>query len=185
MERNEEWFLERVGKNVVITTKKKSHNGEMPITDTSHARSLHRSQKTLGYTFSDPAVSTDYLHFYLGVMCQTIIDGVPTGFNTPLTRTMLFDQLQQKLEYSREVILKPLLRPLAEITRDELAHCEQVSELSGSGKKTLNYNPEVPPEEFVRGWSAFEPKVMAYLLKTGFDLFGLIKSGAAVNASTK
>lgn len=121
----------------------------------------------------------DYVQFHMGLDAQVIMDGVVTQEKTPVTRTLIFDIIQQKQEYNREMIIKPILRPLEDITEEELKECERLSGLTPEGRKRFQYKGESIPE-MVKNWKAFEPQVMVYLLKQ-FDLFGLIPAGTAID----
>ena len=121
----------------------------------------------------------DYIQFHMGVPAQLSMDGAIINDRSTITRSTLFDITQQKSEYGREIIVKPILRPLSDITEEELKECERLSVLTPEGKKRFQYKGESIPE-FVKNWKAFEPQVMVYLLKQ-FDLFGLIPAGTAID----
>jgi|SRR6478752_5258023 len=125
----------------------------------------------------------DYIQFHMGIDAQVLVDGVIIQEKSPITRTMIFDIVQQKQEYAREMIIKPILRPLSDITELELKECERISGLTSDGKKRFQYKGESIPE-FVKNWKSFEPEVMVYLLKQ-FDLFGLIAAGTAIDKTKK
>lgn len=121
----------------------------------------------------------DYIQFHMGVEAQVIVDGEILHQRTTITKSLLFDIVQQKQEYGREMIIKPILRPLADITEMELKACERLSGLTPEGTKRFQYKGQ-PIPKFVDGWKSFEPEVMLYLLKQ-FDLFGLIAAGTAID----
>lgn len=54
MKQNLEWFIERIGKQVVAKSPK-AYNGEMTITDVDHAKHLcNVAQEFQQYEFKDP-----------------------------------------------------------------------------------------------------------------------------------
>lgn len=78
-------------------------------------------------------------------------------------------------EYHHEVDIsdfKPILRPLSDMSKDELEKIVEIGEVNHRGES---------PENFVIGWKAYTPNTFAYLLSRSFDLFGLIESGEALD----
>ncbi len=86
---------------------------------------------------------------------------------------------------------KPILRPLSSMTQDEVFHLfsfdpDSKGEIPTRGNITDNFIQC----EYGRGrtiWmhaSRFLPSQFTYLLSLGFDLFGLIESGLAIDSTT-
>ncbi len=121
----------------------------------------------------------NYIHFFIGLPAKVIIDGVENPEPTTITRALLFDVVQQRAEYGREIIILPILRPLSDITVDELKECNHLSGVAKNGKKIFSYDGSSIPE-FVKYWKAFEPDVLFYLMKQ-FDMLNLIPQGVAID----
>lgn len=122
---------------------------------------------------------SNYIHLFIGLPAKVIIDGIENPEPTVITRALLFDAVQQWAEYRREIIILPILRPMSNITQEELKECERLSGLAVNGKKIFQYKGESIPE-FVRDWKSFEPEVLFYLMKQ-FDILNLIPQGVAID----
>jgi hypothetical protein len=132
----------------------------------------------------------DYLHLYLG--CQAIIkddDGADRKFHLNA----------YNLNYYRDWIsaVKPILRPLDDMTEEEAQPlCQmQINGLQEGDRATISQfnmfykrcefyihhsdDPELHVYRFL-SFKEFNPKQFAYLLSKGFDLFGLIDAGLAI-----
>jgi hypothetical protein len=98
-----------------------------------------------------------------------------------------------------ELRIKPILRRLEDITDKEIKELigwdnlnekyANVSYERGNFGIMINYSIDageegIHPQSHKITFHAFSPKEWLYLLKNGFDLFGLIKSGQAVDAKT-
>jgi hypothetical protein len=121
-------------------------------------------------------VKNDYLHLYLGCECEVIGTGfigkidtvfddgtIATGLGRfPFVQTLRGDEI------------KPLLRPLTDMTHEELQEC---------GNMIYDFSDE--PDLNNHKWEDFQtlldPMQFVWLLKKGFDLFGLIESGLAID----
>lgn len=105
----------------------------------------------------------DYAHLYIG--CQMVSN--TTGRHGKLLQVRVDDT-----DYEA----KPILRPLSDMTQEEAKHIIDFfgKEVTVKGWKSnyettcLNHNPE-----FTR-----------WLLSLGFDIFGLIKAGIALDKTT-
>ncbi len=97
----------------------------------------------------------DYLHLYLG--CKVVFN---EKLKAVITHKLLADNLVPKEK------LKPILRPLSDMTEDEDQEFEYI--------------------RYKKDLSIYEGTAMqtAYLLSKNFDLFGLIESGLAIDATT-
>lgn len=113
----------------------------------------------------------DYLHLHMGAPAHVEIDGQVHSASY-ITRSLLFDQLEQKKEYGRDMTITPMLRPLADITQEELDQLK-INKTNKLLKSDINFNT----------WHCFTPDNMVQLLKQ-FDLFGLIKAGLAIDKTT-
>lgn len=117
----------------------------------------------------------DYLHLYLGCDYQDQFGGL--GNINEHTFLVMFDAAK------RNVPFKLLLRPLSDMSEDEKLYIVEAitySHVRFSSKDSIlgsfdadrynkKHNNELYPDEFL------------YLLKQGFDLFGLIESGLAID----
>lgn len=109
----------------------------------------------------------EYLHLYIG---QEIIhnggikeDAIEL---TPFILRQFYDFLRQIHDY------KLLLRPLSDMTEQDMRICEL--EDRGYTKSMLKENMEL----------LLTPTMFLYLLKQGFDLFGLIDARLAIDKTT-
>jgi len=79
---------------------------------------------------------------------------------------------------------KPILRPLSDMTEEEINECWKLLEWSEMIKNNRRYklNEEFHDSDEGRecGWFSFL-KILPYLLSKHFDLFGLIESGLAID----
>jgi hypothetical protein len=108
----------------------------------------------------------DYLPFYIGCKMQYASHHEPQDE----LYTLNVNNLKEAIEFGDFIVL----RPLNDMTEEEVHDCVQLGNLVYRGEK---------PKYFIVGWNAFSPIVTKYLLSKGFDLFGLIESGLAVNAA--
>ena len=91
--------------------------------------------------------------------------------------------------------IKPILRPLSDITE---AEAKAVTEFTGSygdtpgqrtyktwknqfGKIVVSWGQGLREKYVPQDETIYKPEQFTYLLKQGFDLFGLIESGLAIN----
>jgi hypothetical protein len=114
----------------------------------------------------------DYLHFYLDCDCFLSFseDGDPDK---------RFRLTYYNLNYYRQWLddILPVLRPLSDMTYDERQEC---------GNMIYDFSDD--PELNDHQWQDFEiglaPEQFHWLLSKNFDLFGLIESGLAIDATT-
>jgi hypothetical protein len=106
----------------------------------------------------------DYLHLYIGHSCSvngldaTIIRGSELGLHRNVIAVIESkDKTGCTVRRIDPCYVKPILRPLSDMTEEEK---------SKISKSTVN--------------KVFYPEEFLYLLKQGFDLFGLIESGLAI-----
>jgi hypothetical protein len=109
----------------------------------------------------------NYLHLYLGCEGElTAPDGIPY-LKTEKLNTWLLNEISEKRKS-----FKPILRPLSDLTEEEMDYVVENHGLVNRGQS---------PDIFVIGWRSFQPETFMYLLKQGFDLFGLIEAGLAID----
>lgn len=119
----------------------------------------------------------DYLHFYIDTNCLAKPNGIPDAealdckiCNLPVVGTEI-----QMVDDDGEIFwsflsdFKFVLRPLSSMTDQEKKECD---------KQIHKYEPQL--HSHITDW-AYR---IDWLLKKGFDLFGLIEAGLAVNAAT-
>jgi hypothetical protein len=109
----------------------------------------------------------DYLHLYLPVKFIWVKDAVP--FKKGEIGTLEAKDLQYWNEFK-----KPILRPLSDMTEEELQECGN-----------LVYDFSDDPELNNHKWQDFQTLLTSeqfhWLLKKHFDLFGLIEAGLAID----
>jgi hypothetical protein len=108
----------------------------------------------------------DYIHYYIGCPCIFYTaDDDPAGYHT----TIDYDTIKNWLANQEETDLKPLLRRLEDMTEEERTEI--------FGKDVHWYNPfDANDACDIQQWHK--------LLQKGFDLFGLIDAGLAIDAKT-
>jgi hypothetical protein len=119
----------------------------------------------------------DYLHLYIGCNVQwnkargftlTKVNWLFNEFEIDQDESGYTETFNEKTVHE----IKPILRPLSDMTEEE-CHTLGWAYLNSNGNKILNHSPEyLNPEDF------------KYLLSRGFDLFGLIESGLAIDKSS-
>lgn len=102
----------------------------------------------------------DYLHLYLGCECKTP-EGVMQLMAVYIDSLPIF---YDSVEDTRFEDITPLLRPLSDITEEEI-------------KKLRSFN------HYSNHTNRLTPEGVRYLLSKFFDLFGLIESGLAIDKS--
>lgn len=105
----------------------------------------------------------DYLHLYIGADVSN-----NSGDNIKMEPHLL---LYGNIEKFKSGQLKLILRPLSDMTEEEDS---EVAYMLRDGKSITKFYSVFGEYEFVNG------PLVAYLLKQGFDLFGLINSGLAL-----
>ena len=106
----------------------------------------------------------DYLHLYLGQQCLIKLV-FEEGYSSPVTlsidclRAALFDEGNQD-----HIDVMLLLRPLLSMTDEERVQ---------RGREVTRY-----------GRAFIEAEYHRWMLSNGFDLFGLIEAGLAIDATT-
>lgn len=99
----------------------------------------------------------DYLHLYMGCACE-IRDGIAFIVDI-ITPSTIIGVNERKWK------VKPVLRPLSDMTNEELEHMTDATRRN----KSMIYQ---------------HAERTAYLLSQGFDLFGLIESRLAIDKKT-
>jgi len=100
---------------------------------------------------------------------------IPVAYQSSYTIKLKFEGGVTAHCDSRAIIYTPVLRPMNEITKEEIIECSKID-------GTFKLNSE-DPKAFVRGWVSFKPEVTKYLLNQGIDLFGLIELGLAIKSN--
>lgn len=114
----------------------------------------------------------DYLHLYLG--CEVAVDGVvrklwsvtPSGINIEDGGGTEFIRFPG--------FILPILRPLSDMTYDELQEC-------GNMIYDFSDDAELNNHEWEDFKIGLAPEQFHWLLSKHFDLFGLIESGLAID----
>ncbi len=137
----------------------------------------------------------DVLHLYLGCEVQTKIRR-ETSKGQPMRklkgRLCDFDLLvpncvgihleDEKYDTDTTSLpisdIKPILRPLSDMTDKEIKDIQKLTLLSYNGCHTDSW-----VKTNTKYW-LYEAQRTKYLLKQGFDLFGLIESGQAIDKTT-
>lgn len=141
----------------------------------------------------------DYLHLYFGCLCKIEgyvgdnlfhFDGL-VSLENGIKALVYADNGQ---EYYEPHLVKPILRPLNDMTDDEVSVCwDKLGWNKGAGNNSvnrrellfneLNDDPS-PPQKHYDGIGFISMLViLPYLLSQGFDLFGLIDAGLAIDKS--
>lgn len=120
----------------------------------------------------------DYLHLYTGEGCEIELkeeSDIPYEDGLYKIDGFLIDWTQELKS------IKPILRPLSDMTEEEeLCLCNLAETFDcKSMVKTLSENDGV----YKISANKMIP-IMIYLLKQGFDLFGLIEAGLAIDKTT-
>lgn len=132
----------------------------------------------------------DYLHLYLG--CECILDdhntGILIGFDSQLHNKeveMVCYTIWDKKDDDWMVYnddssferIKPILRPLSDMTEDEFYEFKSFADNDCSKMIHIKNVKDITTNLF------HEFEASRFLLSKHFDLFGLIDSGLAVNAA--
>lgn len=107
----------------------------------------------------------DYLHLYLGCEAYWQEDGIKSTYPKAIDYDML-----KNADW-----IKPLLRPLSDITEEELDDCTILS------ADMMNIISDPFSKERMIVEFECNARVNKYLLSKGFDLFGLIEDGLAID----
>lgn len=112
----------------------------------------------------------NYLHYYLG--CDVMVPDEKEACKLVAVNDQS-GYIDSGCDYPLAEI-KPLLRPLFEITEEEAAMAFKSASPRGKveGRQVIKYYSNV---------SFLEPPEFHYLLSRGFDLFGLIDAGLAID----
>ena len=115
----------------------------------------------------------DHLHLYLG--CEALVEGYtnrkyPFNYRGIINYQLLLESGQH---YSSVKAIKPILRPLSDMTEEEARE----GEIWG-----VWHDVNLMGED----WDTFgfSPHNFKHLLSKGFDLFGLIEAGLAIDKTT-
>lgn len=134
----------------------------------------------------------DYLHLYLGCEVRTI-DYYGKEWKQQLLTPQLYSELFHTGHFSYQVeFIKPILRPLSDMTEEEKVKVylwEYANNESGELVKNDSDRDffVVKNEHGMRCYvnlHHFSAETTRKLLKAGFDLFGLIESGLAIDKTT-
>lgn len=121
----------------------------------------------------------DIMHFYIGCEVEIEIYGklrncLLDGINKDYYFLIIPGDKAATSYFKGKYSIKPILRPLSDMTDKEAADIFNMDDwLFINQKKGITHlDFALPPQTFI------------YLLKQGFDLFGLIESGQAIDATT-
>jgi hypothetical protein len=124
---------------------------------------------------------SDYLHLYLGCECLMTKNSYHAVHELHLSSNEPFGLTGKLLHYfiepTTKAEIKPILRPLSDMTEEEMQECGNM-EYDFSDDPDLN---KWEPKDFEIGLS---PRQFAWLLSKHFDLFDLIPDGLALDKST-
>lgn len=114
----------------------------------------------------------EVIHFYLGHQCMVF-----TKFESPILLALTLETLTNyfitpEQELHKIIGISPILRPLSDMTQEETATAANLSGLVALGITDVKQGKNLILKEAVH---------IAYLLKQGFDLFGLIEAGQAID----
>lgn len=141
----------------------------------------------------------DYLHLYIG--CEAVVDyhenkkeGVCIDAITGMDGKYLFTTNGETFLHKK---VKPILRPLSDMTEEEKTEIAKqwtwYEEMQIVGEQHFNIRHEINHQMVEKALDftneddgdRMSPlayyQVLPYLLKHGFDLFGLIESGLAID----
>lgn len=143
------------------------------------------------------AMKTDILKLYIGSQCRT--DEGETFKLTGLCRSRYYDEpsLYQfvELDYQKDPHslyknypadkIKLILRPLSSMTEEEILECMV---LISQKKRELKIESDHKIKFTVKGHGTMfihtlDTYINSWLLSKGFDLFGLIESGSALDGT--
>lgn len=130
---------------------------------------------------------TDYLHLYIG--CEILMNGGNTyklaGVEKAKGFWVYYDN-SERTHWMPTLDLKLILRPLSDMTEEEVNECWNRLDWSenittpANRRRLLNDEFLDSDEGREAGWFSF-CKILPYLLSKSFDLFGLIESGLAID----
>jgi hypothetical protein len=129
-----------------------------------------------------------YMYLYLG--CDVVLDGKDIGILTGYSARgigkddlMIFYTVQRSEDEDDWAVyndnekmlrIKPILRPLNDMSEEELQECgNMIYDFSG--------DPELNKHEWKQFETMLDPLQFIWLLKRGFDLFGLIEARLAMD----
>ena len=173
----EEQYLKETGAKTIWKIPNHTHTQEytqwirnyVKNSDTSAAKAVKEFSKKITVMTKD---IRDYLHLYLGCECFNHlrllgVEGNAAYVSHPATGRMVKD-----INY-----LKPILRPLSDMTEEELQECGNLVVDFSDDESGLGLNEHK--------WQDFTLLLCAeqfhWLIQRGFDLFGLIEAGLAID----
>lgn len=124
----------------------------------------------------------DFLHLYLGCNAKVLIEKEEVTaliYCVRTSRTVTISTIKSNFEINMKHV-KPILRPLSDMTEDEeIQVCNICNLMTATNIKQALMNGG---HYVIHVGYGFELTV--YLLKQGFDLFGLIESNLAIDKTT-
>lgn len=118
----------------------------------------------------------DVIHHYLGVAhCEyQHLSMVPGFMSRGTIKCVVTLSILRRYVFREIKHLKLILRPLSDMTTEEYhAYCRIELRATTAAKEAHEIQSRV-----------FSPRTVIYLISRGFDLFGLIDSGEAIDATT-
>lgn len=110
----------------------------------------------------------DYLHLYMG--CKFVLtddDGIDRQFHLTAYNYNYYRDWHSEL--------KPILRPLSDMSEDEAAHIDDLARRQLDGIETPANT------KFVTGIRTNTAEALRWCLSKRFDVFGLIAAGLAID----
>ncbi len=128
----------------------------------------------------------DYLHLYLGCKVEYGYDGTKkigklvgkddsAGWQVDKLRVLA------PYQYVRDELIKPILRPLSDMTEDEKVVMHDTLWITKEEDKHYSVSHKCTYWHLKCCGREKEPEVFLYLLSKHFDLFGLIDAGLAID----
>lgn len=125
----------------------------------------------------------DYLHLYLGCECRMTKSSYHAVHELHLSVKTSFTLTAKLLHYfiapTTMAVIKPLLRPLSDMTEEELQECGNLVYDFSDDQSGLDLNNHRWEDFYLTTSEQFH-----WLLSRHFDLFGLIESGLAIDKTT-
>lgn len=118
----------------------------------------------------------DYLHFYIGQQVEYL------EYSTLCSDLITYNNISFLLTDESVSEIKPLLHQLKDITDDDLVEIYDL-DIDGNNDKHAGAESKLYKRNYA-SMNLKEYKVMPFMLKKGFDLFGLIDAGLAIDAKT-
>jgi hypothetical protein len=115
----------------------------------------------------------DYMHLYLGNRAILNLHDEPEPYHVDVDGILIDMDMNA-------CSIQLILRPLSDMSEDEaLEVAENI--LSLNGLNLDDWSAKDIVSAYVEQWDRYTPEETKWLLSKGFDLFGLIESGLAID----